>query len=193
MKKISLEESVFLLQTGHIGVMPTDTIYGVVGSTKLPDTVERVYDVRGRSKDKPCIILVPTIEDIMSFEVAISDIAKKAMYAYWPGPVSIILPSKDDGLAYLHRGKKSLAFRVPADENFRIFLRKTGPLIAPSANTEGNKPATTIEEAYAYFSDTVDFYVDGGPRDMCPSTVVSAKDGSISVVREGMIPLGKIE
>ena len=86
---------------------------------------------------------------------------------------------------YLHRGKNAVAFRLPADVALRRFLKKTGPLIAPSANFESEPPAKTIKETQKYFGDKIDFYIDGGKLKSKPSTLISIKNDKIHVIRTG--------
>jgi L-threonylcarbamoyladenylate synthase len=98
--------------------------------------------------------------------------------------VSVILPCLSDSLSYLHRGTQSIAFRIPDDERVYDFLQKTGPLVAPSANPQGQEPAYTIEEARSYFSDRVDFYVDEGEKRAKPSTLISLVSGKPVILRK---------
>lgn len=190
MKK-AYEEVTQKLLAGGIGVLPTDTIYGIVARALDAKAVERVYEVRRRRPDKPCIILIADVSDLEQFGVAPLPVLEKL----WPGAVSVILSCHDeasmgeggDDLVYLHRGTNALAFRLPAGEDLRELLRKTGPLIAPSANIEGMKPAVTIEDAKVYFDDKVDFYVDVGMRVGEPSTLVEVKDGRVLVLRQGAV------
>jgi L-threonylcarbamoyladenylate synthase len=82
-----------------------------------------------------------------------------------------------------------LAFRLPADEELRAFLRETGPLIAPSANPEGKSPATTIAEARTYFGEMVDSYQEAGILSGAPSTLVTIEEGKIRILREGSVTI----
>ena len=178
---------VHILKKGGVGVLATDTLYGLVGSAFDYDTVERIYTVRKRKPSKPCIILISSVDDIAKFSIEIDQNTKKELSKYWPGPVSIILPCLDEKFAYLHRGEKSLAFRFPQDEKLCSMLEQTGPLLAPSANTEGKPPAETIEEARKYFGENVDFYVDDGFVQSPPSTILRFENGRMSLVREGVV------
>ena len=87
--------------------------------------------------------------------------------------------------SYLHRGSKSLAFRVPKSKWLRTLISKTGTLVAPSANPEGLKPARTVKAASNYFSDHVDFYLDGGALNKKPSTIIRFKKGGFTLERKG--------
>ncbi len=182
-----------VLSENGIVVMPTDTIYGIVGSALNVSVVNRIYNIRKRSPEKPCIILIGDISELKKFSIIIKDEQKTAIEKYWSFdsaqgkfvPVSIIFECPDEALSYLHRGAKTLAFRLPAKQAFRKFLLKTGPLIAPSANLEGLPPAQNIYEAKKYFGNAVDLYIDGGEIKGKASKVIELrKDGSVSILRK---------
>ena len=103
----------------------------------------------------------------------------------WPGPVSIILPCTAEKWAHLHKGKGTLAFRCPRDMWLSEILRETGPLVAPSANPEGENPAKTIEEAQNYFGDSVKCYINDGNREGEASTLIKIAENKLEILREG--------
>lgn len=166
------EDIADILHRGGVGVIPTDTLYGLVASARDPDAVSRVYEMKRRNPEKPCVVIVADVDDIEEFGVVLSNELRERLSAYWPGPYSILLPTIDETFSYIHRGTGEIAFRVPDDENLREFLRESGPLIAPSANTEGNAPAKSVSAARKYFGDEADFYIDGGERDGRASTLL---------------------
>ncbi len=173
------------LARGGVGVLPTDTIYGLVGSALRPGTVARIYRLRRRNPAKPVIVLISSPEEVRRFGVEPSKKEQAVMAAAWPGKTSIILPCRSRALYYLHRGTGTLAFRVPRPKWLREFLRSAGPLAAPSANPEGMPPALTVREAKKYFGRRAGFYVDRGRLAGKPSTLISIKNGRASVVRAG--------
>lgn len=173
-----------LLKNGGICVMPTDTIYGIVGSALNPETVEKIYKLRKRSSDKPFIILISDLSDLEKFDVKLTKKQRKFLEKNWPNPLSVILPLEAEKFKYLHRGKNSLAFRMPKDEKLLKFLNHTGPLVAPSANFEGEKPSETIDEAKKYFEDQVS-YIEGGAVKGSPSTLVEFSGNSVKIIRQG--------
>lgn len=173
-----------LLRRGGIGIIPTDTIYGIVGSALKIKTVERIYRLRKRNRKKPMIILISSIANLKCFGINVDSKTKKILKRFWPGKVSIVLPCPSKKFAYLHRGTKTLAFRPPAKESLRAFLRKTGPLVAPSANPEGRPLAKTIREAKRYFGEKVDFYIDGNRLAARPSKLIALHKGNIVVLRK---------
>jgi len=174
------------LRDGEVGVFPTDTIYGLVGSALNKNAVEKIYKIKKRNSAKPLIILVPSRKDLKIFEIKINRKQKKLLKNVWPGKVSVVIDCDSEKFSYLHRGTNSLAFRVPRDRWLRKFLKKSGPLVAPSANPEGEKPASTKEEAKRYFGNSVDFYVDLGKLESSPSRVMKLDHwGNFLVLREG--------
>lgn len=189
MKNISQKDIVFIVKRGGIGVLPTDTLYGIVGSALSKKAVERIYQVRKRDPKKPLIILINSLSDLGLFNILLSAREKKVLRMVWPGAVSVMLPCPRKRFIYLHRGTDIIAFRVPADAKLRVLLKKTGPLAAPSANIEGAPPARTVAMAKKYFDDAVDFYVDGGRREGKPSTLVSLEDGMFVVKRKGAVKI----
>lgn len=181
-----------ILQDGGTGVLPTDTLYGLVTCALNEEAVKRVYQIKGRTPNKPFIILISSLQDLHKFDVQIDKKTKKFLHKIWPNPVSIILPCLSSQFGYLHRGIKTLAFRMPKDEKLLNFLSQTGPLIAPSANPEGKPPAQTMEQAKEYFGNLVDFYIDGGNLTSKPSTLIKIEDNQIQVLREGAFNIQKV-
>ncbi|MBI2196252.1 threonylcarbamoyl-AMP synthase [Candidatus Daviesbacteria bacterium] len=174
------------LKVGEIGVIPTDTIYGIVGSALNPKAVERIYTLRKRGKDKPFIILISSIDDLKNFEVKLTREQKDFLEKNWPNPLSVVLSVRSDRFQFLHRGKNSLAFRMPKDEKLLELLKQTGPLVAPSANLAGLKPVETTKEAKKYFGSKVAFYLDGGKLKSKPSTIIQLyEDGTQIILRRG--------
>lgn len=176
-----------ILKRGGVGVIPTDTIYGIVAPALNENAVERVYALRKRSPDKPCIILISSIDDLKLFNINLDEKTKDFLEKIWPNKVSVILACPNAKFYYLHRGTKTLAFRLPHFALLTSLLHKTGPLIAPSANFEGEPPAQTIEEAKKYFGDKVDFYLDAGKLNSLPSTLIEIENNEIKVLREGTV------
>ncbi len=183
------------LKKGGIGVMPTDTIYGLVGSALRPATVRRIYRLRRRNLRKPMIILIGSVDDLARFGVLVTPQIKKILNRVWAGKVSVILPisrrrispTSDEKFlitfSYLHRGTGTLAFRLPRPLWLRSLLRETGPLVAPSANFEGEPPAKTVGEARKYFGGKIDFYRDGGRIDSRPSKLIKIERGRVIILR----------
>lgn len=176
------------IRRGGVGVLPTDTIYGLVGSALDRSVIRRIYSLRRRNPRKPMIILIGAYRDIRRFGIRLDVRTRRALGKVWPGKVSVILACRSKKFSYLHRGTQTLAFRMPGPAWLRAGLRKTGPLAAPSANTEGKPPARSVREAKRYFANRIDFYMDAGRLVSRPSTIVRIERGKASLVREGAVP-----
>jgi L-threonylcarbamoyladenylate synthase len=179
------ENLVQTLKDDGVAVMPTDTLYGIVGRAESKVVVNRIYSIRRRAGEKPCIILISDFMDLSKFGILLSEPQKEFLQKLESVPTSIILDCDNEAFAYLHRGTKTLAFRLPTNPNLRELLKKTGPLIAPSANPEGLPPSKDLNEAKNYFGDSVDVYVDGGTITGKASRIIRLHpDGAVSIIRE---------
>lgn len=162
-------EIIRILLAGGVGVLRTDTLYGLVARADDEAAVRRIYELKGRDDDKSPIVLISSIDQIYD------DLDERhRIFAgdAWPGPVSIIVPSVA-APTWLRRGNDSVAYRMPAKPELRQLIDATGPLVAPSANPQGMQPAMNLTQARYYFSSNVDFYVDGGTvEDARPSQLV---------------------
>lgn len=174
-------ELVAILEHGGIGVLRTDTLYGVVARADDEEAVERIYDLKDRDGRKSPIVLIASPDQLWDTPPRPAEAIIKTS---WPGPVSIILPSTRAPF-WIRRDNASVAYRLPAHEELQALLHATGPLIAPSANPEGKPPAMTISEARDYFGDAVDFYVDSGAvENASPSQLIKVnEDGSTERLR----------
>jgi tRNA threonylcarbamoyl adenosine modification protein (Sua5/YciO/YrdC/YwlC family) len=174
-----------LLRQGAVGVLPTDTIYGIVAAAQDKAAVERLYKIKHR-EGKPGTLVAANVAQLEA--LGIERRYLDAVAHLWPNPISIVVPA-GESLAYLHQGKDSLAVRIPRDEQLQALLIQTGPLLTSSANHPGEPAADTFADAEAYFGSEVDFYVDGGDvSGRSPSTVaLLSQDGSLVVLRQGEV------
>lgn len=170
-----------MINDGAIGVLLTDTLYGIVAKADNEVAVTRVYDVKSRTDSKPPIVL---IGDVSQMYDPLPQGIDETIEGRWPGKNSIIVPSPS-APEWLKRGSSGVAYRLPDNAALRNLLRSTGPLIAPSANPEGGKPARSVGEAEGYFGEAVDFYVDGGVAfDSEPSALyILTVDGDFEQLR----------
>lgn len=178
-----------LLRKGAVGVVATDTLYGLVGSAVKPEIVERIYSIKKRSPQKPMVVLISSLADLSIFNIKPEEKLRQFLSKVWPGKVSVILPCSDKNFEYLHRGTETIAFRLPEKGSLIELIKETGPLTAPTANPEEMEPAKTIEEAKNYFGDKIDFYLDEGRVEGLPSTLIALENGKVVVKRQGAVVL----
>jgi tRNA threonylcarbamoyl adenosine modification protein (Sua5/YciO/YrdC/YwlC family) len=174
------------LLDGAVGVLPTDTVYGLVCRAADPVAVKRLYNLKHREK-KPGTVIAASIDQLV--QLGLKARYLKAVAQYWPNPISIEMPS-EPSLKYIDEGRGTFAVRIPNDLKTQGLLEKTGPLLTTSANLPGQPPANTIKEARAYFGDQVDFYQDG--VDMSghlSSTIIRVIDDAVEVFRQGAVKI----
>lgn len=173
-----------LLLAGGVGVMPTDTLYGLVARAADKKAVACLYALKHR-EHKPGTVIAANVQQLI--ELGIEEGYLRRVEKWWPGSLSVETPLGPE-LSYLHQDTGRQGFRVVDDARLCRLLEQTGPLLTSSANLPGEAPAETIEQAYDYFGDKVDFYVDGGDRSgFQPSTIVRVTDDGIEIIRQGAV------
>ncbi|WP_297887488.1 L-threonylcarbamoyladenylate synthase [Sulfurihydrogenibium sp.] len=174
------------IKEGKIVVAKTDTIYGILADALNKEAVEKLYQIKGRPEDKPFVILIPSLEELKKFNIIPDKQAEKILNIKG---ITVIFDVNDpEGeFFYLHRGKNSLAFRIPDEPVFLSFLRELKrPVVAPSANPSGLTPAEDVNKAIEYFQNNVDLYIDSGKViENIPSTIVKLENGKIKILRQG--------
>ena len=178
-----------VLKKDGVVVLPTDTLYGIVGRALSRKAVERIYKIKGRNESKPFIVLITSYEDLDLFGVKVGEKQAKFLEKIWPGKVSVILTCPLKKFEYLHRGTKSIAFRMigPRNKNLFNLLKKVGPLVAPSANPQDFKHAETITQAKKYFGKKIDFYLSSGLKISRSSTLIKFNNDKLIVLRQGEV------
>lgn len=174
-----------LLMAGAVGIIPTDTVYGIVARATNHEAVTRLYSLK-KGRNRPGTVIATSIEQLV--DLGLKKRYLNAVKDIWPAAVSVIIPC-DDKLSYLHLGTYGLAVRIPSKEDVAKLLKETGPLLTTSANKTGEPTAINISQAKAYFGDLVDFYVDGGKVTSLPSTIIRVVDDEVDIIRQGDISL----
>jgi L-threonylcarbamoyladenylate synthase len=181
----SLDEAADLIKAGKVGVIPSDTIYGIVADASNMQAVSRIYELKQRD-GKPGTIIAANIEQLV--QLGIKKRYLTAVEHFWPNPISVVIPCFE--LDHLHHGMGSVPVRIPKDAELPGLLAKTGALQTSSANITGKPGANTIREAIDYFGEQVDFYVDGGDlSNNKPSTVIRIVDDAVEVIRDGAVKI----
>ena len=176
-----------LIKTGAVGVIPTDTVYGLVCRAEDETAVKRLYGLKNREK-KPGTIIAANIDQLVGLGIKYRYL--KAVEQYWPGAISVVIPFSDPAKAYLRQGLPDLAVRVPKIANLSQFIRVTVPFLTTSANMPRKTLAANINEAQKIFGNKVDFYVDGGDLSgRKPSTIIRIIDDEIEVLRQGAVKI----
>jgi len=177
--------------SGHLVVIPTDTVYGVGGGLAVA-SIDALFALKERPYDKPLPVLgadADALSDVAHLDADVSALTER----YWPGPLTLVVPRAEGfGLPLGRGGEASVAVRVPAHPVALEILRGTGPLAVTSANLSGGPEAHSVAEARETLGGSVAVYVDGGRCAGRPSTVLSLVGHDPEVLRVGAIPASEV-
>lgn len=184
------------LAAGELILLPTETVYGLGADAANPEAVARVFEAKGRPRFNPLIAHVADVEQAERV-AAFGPVARKLAEAFWPGPLTIVAPAREDGgVCDLARaGLDSVAVRVPGHETARAVIAAFGgAVVAPSANRSGRPSPTTFTDAVEETGHAVAEALDGGSCTVgLESTVVSVLDGRVALLRPGGVTRAQLE
>lgn len=178
---------------GGIGGVPTETVYGLAADATNPDAVRKIFAAKGRPFIDPLIVHVCDMQ--MAREVAnFTPDAEKLAAAFWPGPLTMILPKTPLIPDVVTAGMQTVAVRMPSHPIMRELIKLSRPIAAPSANPFGYVSPTTAEHVSSMLGDKIDFVLDGGEC-ACgvESTIVLMTSTPKKLLRPGPIPPEEIE
>lgn len=191
-----LERAAELLERGELVAVPTETVYGLAGDAANADAVRRIFTAKGRPADHPLIVHLPGIDAIDEWAAQVPDSARRLARAFWPGPLTLILPGAEPVPAVVTGGQPTVGLRVPGHPATLELLKLFGRAVAaPSANRFGRISPTTADHVVNEFEgrDTVAAIVDGGPCEVgVESTIVDCSGEHPRVLRPGMISLEQL-
>ena len=189
-KKMDKNKIINSLISGGILAFPTDTVFGL-GCIMDRKAIEKIYEVKGRSFDKPLPMMCSNLK--MIEEVAyVSEKAKKIIDAFVPGPLTLIFKKKENVKDYITQGKKTIGIRVPDDEFILDLIDSLNmPLMVTSANNSGEPSLAKWKDVYGIMKGKIDGIVCEDARGEVSSTIIDVSD-DIKILREGPISLAQI-
>ena len=185
----SVSEAARLLKDGEVVAIPTETVYGLAGNAFEPKALAKIFAAKERPTFDPLIVHIADIAQITDIAKDIPDSAYKLAEAYWPGPMTIILPKKDCIPDLCTSALPSVAVRFPSHPIAQAIIKESGlPLAAPSANLFKHVSPTTAEHVAAQLADRIAGIVDGGPCSVgVESSIISLAGEKPTVLRPGAI------
>ena len=184
--KNGIENASRIINNGGIAVFPTDTTYGIGCNPYNKETVEKIYDIKNRDKSKPFPVLVYS-KEIAEKIILFDNFSKKIVERFWPGALTIVLPSLDTKLKDSLGVKEKIAVRVPNHKCTLELLKKCNLLVGTSANISGESSVTDPNECMKNLQN-YDVFVDGGPIiGKGESTIIEVEDENIKILREGAL------
>ena len=184
-----------IIQRGGIVAFPTETVYGLGADAFAPLAVARIFEVKKRPHFDPLIVHVASPDDLGRLVTDIPGDARKVMVRFWPGPLTVVLPKREEIPDIVTAGLPTVAVRMPDHAMALRFIDLSGsPIAAPSANPFGYLSPTTAEHVREQLGDHVDLILDGGPCHVgVESTILSFSEGRPKLLRPGGVPLEEIE
>ena len=184
--KDGIERAVRIINKGGIAIFPTDTIYGIGCDPYNDKSVKKIYDIKSRETSKPFPVLVYSKKIAEKF-VYFDDLSTKIVERFWPGPLTIIVNSKDKKLNDSLNISNKIAIRVPNHKCTLELLKECNLLIGTSANLSGHSGFTDPNECFDNIQD-YDIFVDGGAiTSNGESTIIEVENKNIKIIREGAI------
>lgn len=190
----AIEQAGALLRAGEVVGIPTETVYGLAADALNPQAVARIFEAKGRPQDNPLIVHIAEIETVHEIAAEFPPEAQALAEAYWPGPMTIILPKLDRIPIVTSGGLNTVGIRFPSHPMAQAIIRAAGtPLAAPSANTSGRPSTTTAQHVMEDLNGKIAAVVDGGACSVgVESTVVSLCGERPRLLRPGGISLEQL-
>jgi L-threonylcarbamoyladenylate synthase len=187
------------LRAGGLVAFPTETVYGLGADATNPEAVARIYQVKGRPHDHPVIVHLSDLSQLDQWASDIPEYAITLARNFWPGPMTLILPRKNNVGDFVTGGQESVGLRIPNNPIALELIKRAGiGVAAPSANRFGAISPTTAlavhEEIGALLDSERDAILDGGPSDVgVESTIIECLGASPKILRPGAITREMIE
>lgn len=190
-----ISKAIHFLTKGDIVAIPTETVYGLAGNIFLEDAINKIFDVKQRPRFNPLIVHLNNMNQV---EDIVKEFPKKAQLlakAFWPGPLTLILPKKSTVPDAVTAGKDTVAIRIP-DHPVTLELLKQlpFPVAAPSANPFNRISPTKASHVNEYFEETIPMILEGGECNRgIESTIIGFENSKVIIYRLGSLELEKIE
>ena len=194
-KNLEFQAAITALKRGEVIVFPTETLYGIGADALNTAAVEKAFRLKGRDAANPISVLVADRTMLCTIVDQVPILAEELIAEFWPGPLTLVLPAKNDLSKYLVNASGGVGVRISSAPIAAQLVRDLGkPITATSANPSGKTPARNIEQARVYFSGAIRVFIDGGElHSNVGSTVAEISGDSVRVIREGEINKAALE
>lgn len=188
-----IQKAAQLLKDGKLVAFPTETVYGLGASVFNPEALKKVFQAKGRPADNPLIAHICSIEELQLLAEEIPEDAMKLAKAFFPGPLTIVLPAKKTIPREATGGLETIAIRMPNHPIALQLLKLSGPLCAPSANLSGRPSPTNAYHVMEDLDGKIAAVLDGGQCTVGIESTVIRISPSPMILRPGMITAEQIE
>ncbi|MBD3414575.1 MAG: threonylcarbamoyl-AMP synthase [Candidatus Aminicenantes bacterium] len=184
-----------VLCTDGVVIYPTETFYGLGANCFSKEAVARIYRLKQRDRKKPLSVIVSGMDMVEEITSERPELFYQLSEQFWPGPLTLVLKASKEFPKYITGSSKTIGIRWPEHKWLNFLVKKTGfPITATSANLAGEKEIASAKKAIEIFEGQVDLVADGGKtKGELPSTVLSLVSGKPKILREGALPLKRLE
>lgn len=190
----AIEKAGELLRAGEVVAIPTETVYGLAANAYDGNAVSKIFKAKGRPQDNPLIVHIAKVETLSDLVAEVPEAAKKLAAAFWPGPLTMILPKSEKIPDAVSAGLPTVAVRMPSHPVAHAVIEAAGvPLAAPSANLSGSPSPTNAKYVLEDMHDRIPLILDGGSSAVgVESTVITLATARPRVLRPGGITVEQL-
>lgn len=190
---VSVKKAARLIRSGDVVGLPTETVYGLAADASNVLAVQKIFDLKQRPADNPLIVHISDPNQAASLAETDSEDFKRLANAFWPGPLTLVMPKKPQVLDVITAGLQTVALRMPDHPKALSVIEEAGPVAAPSANRSGRPSPTRVKHVEDDFSNSFPV-VDGGTCNIgIESTVLDLSGDAPAILRPGKVTAGQIE
>lgn len=188
------EKAAQIIKNGGLVAVPTETVYGLCANGLDENAVRKIFAVKGRAESKPLALMISGVEDLEKYAAEIPRAALVLANKFWPGPLTIVLKSKEFIPDIVRARFPTIGLRCPDSGLTLELIKKAGlPLAGPSANPSGKKSPVSAKQVLCYFDGKIDAVIDGGEAELKEgSTVISLAETPFKIIRRGALSEEKI-
>src|SRR5499427_963156 len=192
--QVELETAVQALRDGELVAFPTETVYGLGANAQNPVAVRRIFELKSRPPDHPVIVHLDSPRFLPRWVREVPEVAMRLAEAFWPGPLTLVMPRAANVHDVITGGQDTIAIRVPAHPMAQQLLTAFGGgIAAPSANRYGRLSPTRAEHVREEFGETLRVVLDGGECQIgLESTIVAFEDEGVRLLRPGSVTAAQI-
>jgi L-threonylcarbamoyladenylate synthase len=190
-----IDRAASLIAGGGLVAFATETVYGLGANAYDARAVARIFEAKGRPRFDPLIVHLGDASWLPQVASVVSPLAQRLIDAFWPGPLTLVLPKTDRVPDLVTAGLPTVAVRMPAHPSALALLRRANvPIAAPSANLFGHVSPTTAQHVAEQLGSRVDYILDGGPCEVgIESTIIDVSGGQPTLLRPGGLALEQLE
>ena len=175
------------LEEGRAVILPTETVYGIFAKALEQESVDYIYELKRRPREKALNLNVADEEDIRIYSKNQPSYLTKLIDSFLPGPLTIILQANEKVPDWIHSGMSTVGFRMPAHPKTLESIRKYGPLVGPSANLSGHASGTKYEAIIKEFDQVIPGFEDDAFLTGQDSTILDISGAKARILRQGSI------